>query len=259
MVLPVWGRRRPTLGMKAAPKATLIRTRGKRPGRPVSRRALGVGTGLVALFLPLAALVPVYGPAFDWMRNAVAESAAPLATNTWLVTYSEFDSNAVPPRASTRLGRAVPSHVILARDAVLQLPQAPLELRKLINEVAAEVKIPRALLHAVIATESRYNSGAVSPRGAIGLMQLMPETALRFGAPDPYDPRDNVIAGARYLKFLLKLFGNDVELVLAAYNAGHGAVMRAGNRIPQYPETMAYVPKVMAYMRCASSAACRRT
>ena len=68
-----------------------------------------------------------------------------------------------------------------------------------------------------------------------------------------------MIAGARYLKFLLKLFGNDVELVLAAYNAGHGAVMRAGNRIPQYPETMAYVPKVMAYMRCASNAACRRT
>lgn len=246
--------------MKAAPKSTLIRNRGKRPGRPVSRRGLGVGTGLVALFLPLAGLTAVYGPASGWLRNAAAGSAAPLETGTWLVTYSEFDaSTAGPPRASTRPGRAVASPVILARDAVLQLPQAPLELRKLINEVAAEVKIPRALLHAVIATESRYNSDAVSPRGAIGLMQLMPETALRFGAPDPYDPRDNVIAGARYLKFLLKLFGNDVELVLAAYNAGHGAVMRAGNRIPQYPETMAYVPKVLAYMRCASNAACRRT
>ena len=245
--------------MKAAPKATLIRTRGKRPGRPVSRRALGVGAGLVALFLPLAGLTPVYGPALGWMRNAVAEFAAAFEADTWIVTYSEFDTSAVPPKTSTRAGRAVPSPVILARDAVLQLPQASLEMRRLINEVAAEVKIPRALLHAVIATESRYNSDAVSPRGAIGLMQLMPETALRFGAPDPYDPRDNLIAGARYLKFLLKLFGNDVELVLAAYNAGHGAVMRAGNRIPQYPETMAYVPKVMAYMRCANNAACRRT
>jgi hypothetical protein len=245
--------------MKAAKKATLIRTRGKRPGRPVSRRTLGVGAGLMALLLPLAGLTPVYGPAFGWMGDAVAESAVPLETNTWLVTYSEFDASAGLPRASTRPARAVPSPVILGRDAVLQLPQAPLELRRLINEVAAEVKIPRALLHAVIATESRYNSDAVSPRGAIGLMQLMPETALRFGAPDPYDPRDNLIAGARYLKFLLKLFDNDVELVLAAYNAGHGAVMRAGNRIPQYPETMAYVPKVLAYMRCASNAACRRT
>jgi hypothetical protein len=245
--------------MKAALKPTLIRTRGKRPGRPVSRRALGIGTGLAALLLPLAALAPVCGQALDWMRKDPAKSAAPLETSTWLVTYTEFDSKAVAPRGSTRPRRVAPSPVVLARDAVLQLPQAPVELRKLINEVAAEVRIPRALLHAVIATESRYKSDAVSPRGAVGLMQLMPATALRFGAPDPYDPRDNVIAGARYLKFLLKLFSNDVELVLAAYNAGHGAVMRAGNRIPQYPETMAYVPKVMAYMRCASNAACRRT
>lgn len=245
--------------MKTAPKSTLIRSRAKRPGRPVSRRTLGVGTGLLALFLPLAGLTAVYGPGGGGLRNALADSAAAKKTDTWVVTYSEFDPSVGRSRASTRQGRAAPRPVILARDAVLELPQAPLELRKLINQVAAEVKIPRALLHAVIATESRYNSDAVSPRGAIGLMQLMPETALRFGAPDPYDPHDNLVAGARYLKFLLKLFGNDVELVLAAYNAGHGAVMRAGNRIPQYPETMAYVPKVMAYMRCANNAACRRT
>lgn len=251
--------------MNSAHTSTRNQSAGKRPRRPVSRRALGVAAGLVAVMLLLAALELVHGRPLGILTAqlpdaGVAPEAAPQAApdaDSWLVTYSACDApGPAAPQTSPPVAR-VP--VILAKDAVLRLPDAPRELRQLINEVAAEVKIAPALLHAVIATESRYDTAALSPRGAVGLMQLMPETALRFGAPDPYDPRDNLIAGARYLKFLLKLFGNDVELVLAAYNAGHGAVMRAGNRIPQYPETMAYVPKVMAYMRCASNAACRRT
>lgn len=145
-----------------------------------------------------------------------------------------------------------------ARPATtLQLPAAPVEVKRVIDDVAAQVGISADLLHAVIATESRYNSRALSPRGAMGLMQLMPATAQRFGASDPYAPRDNVLAGASYLKWLMALFQNDIELVLAAYNAGEQAVLKAGGRIPPYAETLAYVPRVLAYLRCASSASCK--
>lgn len=138
-----------------------------------------------------------------------------------------------------------------------RLPAAPADVRQIINEVATQVKIAPELLHAVIAAESSYNSRALSPRGAIGLMQLIPATATRFGATDPYVARQNVLAGASYLKWLMALFNDDLELVLAAYNAGEQAVIRAGGRIPPYPETMAYVPRVLAYLRCARSSACK--
>ncbi len=219
---------------------------------------MALGTGLVALVLLLTTLALLHGLDFGLMsRPANADSDKP-ESESWLATYSACDA---PTLTLTAAAVATTTRIplILGKDAVLRLPEAPADVRRLINEVAAEVKIAPALLHAVIATESRYNMSAISPRGAVGLMQLMPETALRFGAPDPYIPRDNILAGANYLKFLLKLFGNDMELALAAYNAGHGAVMRAGNRIPEYPETMAYVPKVLAYMRCASNAACKPT
>lgn len=246
--------------MKSANHPSSFRQPAKRVIRPVSRRVLGLGTGLLALGLMIAGLMLVHGTSlFELRRNAAEGLSVPVDAGNWLVAYSAYDGpaaeTAATPRSSTRPTQR--TYEILPADAVLKLPAAPHDVRKLINEVAAEVKIAPALLHAVIATESRYNSDALSPRGAIGLMQLMPETALRFGAPDPYNPRDNVLAGANYLKFLLKLFGNDTELALAAYNAGHNAVLRAGNRIPEYPETQAYVPKVMAYMRCASNAACR--
>lgn len=254
MVFPVQGRGGPTEGMSSAHPSPRIQADLNR--RPVPRRVLALGTGLVALVLLLTALVLLHGVELGLLSGtASADTDAPQA-ESWLATYSACDA---PTLTLTATAAATHVPLILAKDAVLKLPDAPLEVRRLINEVAAEVKIAPALLHAVIATESRYNMSALSPRGAVGLMQLMPETALRFGAPDPYIPRDNILAGANYLKFLLKLFGNDMELALAAYNAGHGAVMRAGNRIPEYPETMAYVPKVLAYMRCASNAACKPT
>jgi soluble lytic murein transglycosylase-like protein len=103
------------------------------------------------------------------------------------------------------------------------------------------------LLHAVISVESGYNARAVSKRGAAGLMQLMPETARRFGVADVFDPADNVRAGAQYLIALLKLFDNDLRLALAAYNAGEGAVIKYGRRIPPYRETAAYVPRVVGF------------
>ncbi len=110
------------------------------------------------------------------------------------------------------------------------------------------------LLQALIATESGFDAGAVSPKGAVGLMQIMPATAERYGvtgdAKVPVqkklsDPRVNIRAGARYLRDLIKMFPGRIELALAAYNAGEGAVQRSGNRIPNYPETQNYVKTVM--------------
>jgi soluble lytic murein transglycosylase-like protein len=119
-------------------------------------------------------------------------------------------------------------------------------LDRLIDRVAGEVSVSPRLLHAVIAVESGYDARAVSPKGAQGLMQLMPATAQRFGVRDPFDPEQNVRAGATYLRSLLDMFAGDARLALAAYNAGESAVIRAGNRIPAFAETQAYVPRVLA-------------
>lgn len=116
-----------------------------------------------------------------------------------------------------------------------------------IEDAARIYQVDSALLHAVITAESNYNAAALSRKGAIGLMQLMPLTAKRFGVIDPYDPGQNIRGGAQYLKYLLGLFNNDLNLVLAAYNAGENAVRRYGNRLPPYQETMRYVPKVLGY------------
>lgn len=125
----------------------------------------------------------------------------------------------------------------------------PTDLMLVINTIAAEHGLSPHLLKAVIATESGFNSRALSPKGAQGLMQLMPATAKRFGAADAFVPAQNIRAGAAYLKWLLALFGNDLELTLAAYNAGENAVLKAGNRIPAYAETKQYVPRVLAYLK----------
>jgi soluble lytic murein transglycosylase-like protein len=106
-----------------------------------------------------------------------------------------------------------------------------------------------ALIHAVISAESGYDPLARSPKGARGLMQLMPGTAKRYGVDNPLDPEQNIHGGAAYLSYLLKLFGNDLNLALAAYNAGEGTVMEYGNRIPPYRETTQYVPKVLSYYK----------
>jgi soluble lytic murein transglycosylase-like protein len=105
------------------------------------------------------------------------------------------------------------------------------------------------LIHAVIRAESGYNPLALSPKGAVGMMQLIPATAQRYGVTNSQDPRQNIFGGTRYLRDLLNMFNGNVELALAGYNAGENAVIRAGNRIPNYPETMAYVPKVLSFYR----------
>ncbi|MDB5991315.1 MAG: Lytic transglycosylase, catalytic [Herbaspirillum sp.] len=128
-------------------------------------------------------------------------------------------------------------------------PIVPAALKALVDDAAKQHGLDPLLLHAVVRAESGYNQQAVSPRGASGLMQLMPDTARRFGVKNLFDPRENLKAGARYLSWLLKLFDGDLELALAGYNAGEQAVIRAGYRIPPYNETIHYVPKVLSYYR----------
>ncbi|HEY5720214.1 MAG TPA: lytic transglycosylase domain-containing protein [Gammaproteobacteria bacterium] len=119
----------------------------------------------------------------------------------------------------------------------------------LIAEAALAQQLPDALVHAVITAESAYDPEALSSAGAVGLMQLMPATARRFGVGNRTDPRANVFGGTRYLKLLLDLFDGDMPLALAAYNAGENAVIRHNRSIPPYPETRQYVNKVLDYYR----------
>ena len=115
----------------------------------------------------------------------------------------------------------------------------------LIKEIAAKTDVEKSLIMAVIKTESNFDPKAVSPKGAMGLMQLMPSTAKNLGVSDPFDPKENIHGGARYLSTYLKTFG-DIELALAAYNAGPGQV-EALRKIPPYPETENFIKKVFYY------------
>ncbi|RDK02221.1 lytic transglycosylase [Paraburkholderia lacunae] len=142
-----------------------------------------------------------------------------------------FQPGAVSSTASTPRGSASVASRVMA-------------LLPLINEAARAANVDSALLMAVIDVESGGDPQAVSPKGATGLMQLMPGTGARHGASDLFDPLQNVNAGARYLKQLMRQFG-DLQAALAAYNAGEGAVQKHGGQIPPYRETVNYVPKVI--------------
>lgn len=120
-------------------------------------------------------------------------------------------------------------------------------LKPLIDRVAAEHEMKPALIHAVVRAESAYRTDAVSSKGAMGLMQLMPDTAKRLGVRDAYDAEQNLHGGVRYLRDLLKMFADNLRLALAAYNAGENAVIQYGRQVPPYPETQRYVEKVLAF------------
>ncbi|MBF0212899.1 MAG: lytic transglycosylase domain-containing protein [Magnetococcales bacterium] len=118
-----------------------------------------------------------------------------------------------------------------------------------IQDASSRYQIHTALIKAVIKTESDFNPLAVSPKGAVGLMQLMPGTAQDLGVADPTDPVANIHGGVRYLRELLGQFNNNLILSLAAYNAGPGAVKKYGNTVPPYEETQQYVAKVLHFYR----------
>lgn len=128
-----------------------------------------------------------------------------------------------------------------SKSAARQIAAAPI-----IDKAGAEVELSPRLLEAIAYVESRFNQHAVSPDGAIGVMQLMPATAAELGV-DPHNPEGNIRGGADYLRKMVTMFGNNVELAVAAYNAGPSAVIRHGG-VPPYKETRAYVAAVMDYL-----------
>jgi len=147
-------------------------------------------------------------------------------------------------RADARTGRLVRS------AAEPRAAQVTPELAQLIDRIAAEHGVERALVDSVILTESNYNPSAVSPKGAIGLMQLIPSTAKRFGVTDAFNVAENIQGGVRYLRFLLDYFQNDYPKTIAAYNAGEAAVDRF-HGIPPYAETRNYVSTVAQNLKAA--------
>ena len=118
------------------------------------------------------------------------------------------------------------------------------EPRVIIKEAASRYGVSEDLIAAVIEAESQFNPRAVSSRGAQGLMQLMPATAVTLGVENPFSPRENIHGGVRHLRSLMDRFDNNVPLALAAYNAGHVAVLQYGG-IPPYPQTRAYVSRIL--------------
>lgn len=120
-----------------------------------------------------------------------------------------------------------------------------LRYSQLITEAAERHQIDERLLHAVIQAESAYNANAVSSAGAVGLMQLMPDTARRYGVMDRRDAEQNIDGGTRYLKDLLAMFNSNLILAVAGYNAGEGAVMKYNYNVPPFPETRNYVQQVL--------------
>jgi len=170
------------------------------------------------------------------------------------VVLSNYPSQATPtlllPRDTAQQGNAlgVSPALVASRSARPQESRAPSPpVAALITSVAHEFSVAEALIKAVIAVESGFEPTARSAKGAMGLMQLMPETARRFGARDAFAVEDNIRAGTAYLRWLLDYFAGDVQLALAAYNAGESAVVRAGRRVPDIAETRAYVPKVLSH------------
>jgi soluble lytic murein transglycosylase-like protein len=178
------------------------------------------------------------------------------------------------PMLDARQASAQPSMALRA-DAAAYAPAAPLasasaagkpldgfstgdaSIDRFIVEAGSRNGVDPILLYSIMHRESSFKRFALSPKGARGLMQLMPGTAARFGVRNIFDPQQNIEGGARYVRFLLDLFDGDVRLTLAGYNAGEGAVMKYGNRVPPYSETQEYVRRISeryALMRDPSTA-----
>jgi soluble lytic murein transglycosylase-like protein len=133
-------------------------------------------------------------------------------------------------------------------------PAPPTSFDEAVDRIAAQQSVHPRLIHSVIKVESNYNPHAVSPKGAQGLMQLIPSTARRFGVADSFNPMENIQGGAKYLKYLLNLYNNDYALALAAYNAGEAAVAKYGG-VPPYPETQNYLHLVADQLKKLNKAA----
>ena len=200
----------------------------------------------IAAWLVLGALAVCARPSSAQIRRVTEETGRRLFVNaeppiSAKLTATKLRTTIYLPAESSFTGHSRPA-MSIDRDGV----------EKLVREAADRHSVDAALVRAVIETESHWNPIAVSRRGAAGLMQLIPTTAQRFGANDVFNPKQNVDAGVHYLKTLLERYNGNLDLALAAYNAGEGAVDRA-HGVPAFRETRNYVQKVQnAYFRPGS-------
>jgi soluble lytic murein transglycosylase-like protein len=176
-----------------------------------------------------------------WLRKAADRGIAQAANLLRLLSNVSPAPTRDCPRPAETSRRGVAK--------ALPRASAPPEIRSVIEETAQYVGISARLLHSVVLVESGFDPRAVSPKMAAGLMQLMPATAKRFGVRDSFDPRENVRAGATYLRSLIDKYKGDLTLALAAYNAGEGKVEAYGG-VPPYDETKAYVATVKRLCGC---------
>ena len=153
-------------------------------------------------------------------------------------------------------GTFVAPRVVGAAAPVAEPPAPPANIDEAVVRIAAEHSLPPQLIHSVIKVESNYNAQAVSSKGAQGLMQLIPSTARRFGVGNAFNPVENIQGGAKYLRYLLDLYGGNYPLALAAYNAGEGAVNRYRG-VPPFAETQNYVTLVRRQLELAKNAAAK--
>jgi soluble lytic murein transglycosylase-like protein len=188
------------------------------------------------------ALADIYG--YTDESGAVHLSDSPLDERFELLLASPVEITQPNPGLADSAPKAI---------APIVTAQAGLPYHEIIRTAAESNHLDSALLHAVILAESNYNVNAISPKGATGIMQLMPQTARRFGVTNIFDPKQNIDAGAQYLGYLLKMFGNDMRLAVAAYNAGEGSILQHNGKIPPYRETNEYVRKVLATYKRFSS------
>lgn len=208
---------------------------------------------LAAVALALAAAAPARAEVWGYVDDkGIAHFAAEKTDERYELFFrggESFDT------ANPGTPRAVSVPTAAAKlIAFFEVSPGYKQVQHHIRRASNDQGIDTELLKALIATESGFDAGAVSPRGAVGLMQIMPATAERYGITSDRktpvtkklaDPGVNIATGARYLRYLIDLFPGRLELALAAYNAGEGAVQRAGNKVPNFPETRNYVKTVM--------------
>lgn len=210
-------------------------------GRWHSARVATLCIGLHAAIPPVHAEDAKIYRSWDPASKTTTFSDRPLDRSSHL--FAVFDGHRLWPRSGS------------GPVTIAQLSARRSSLEPLVQRIAYMHGVHPALLKAVIEVESGFNAQARSPKGAIGLMQVMPATAARYGDFDLYSPEQNIDVGTRYLRDLLAMFNGNVRLAVAAYNAGENAVIRNGRQVPAYPETQRYVPMVLErYNRFQASA-----
>jgi hypothetical protein len=240
------GRESPTFCL---PKAMSKSFTTRSVGSGVSKRGKQRGTYRLPKLLPSWSFA---GPATVVILVAVGLGVLAIPTRAQIASHVDERGNLVYTYQDSPERRSDRSPTAASASRKDSHPAAPPHLERIVDEAAQRHNLDPALVNAVISTESGWNTQAVSDRGAMGLMQLVPGTAERFGVENPFDPAQNIDGGTAYLKTLLDRYNGDLNLSLAAYNAGEHAVDRSGG-IPPFWETRQYVRKVKnAYFRPGS-------